>query len=69
MLVQNNKFHSIERFILVRKRLTNTINKIDDALWPKEFLIGKSQLNLYKYFSRLAQHDNHHFDQIRRLFK
>ncbi len=55
----------IDHFVSTRKVLLKAINEISNNHWEAKFSIGKTTLSLYEYFQGLAQHDLHHFEQIR----
>lgn len=55
----------INDFISVRSELLQKIEGIPDTRWNEEITIGQTKLNLYDYFKGLAEHDLHHFNQIK----
>lgn len=55
----------INDFISVRSELLQKIEGIPDLRWKEEITIGQTMLNLYDYFKGLAEHDLHHFNQIK----
>ncbi|UQW95981.1 DinB family protein [Rummeliibacillus sp. G93] len=57
----------ITDFILVRSELLQKIEGIPDIRWKEEITIGQTTLNLYDYFEGLAEHDQHHFNQIKEI--
>jgi len=59
------KEETIEKFIVVRRELINTLNNIEDEKWQQTFYIGNTELTLYRYFSNMVEHDEHHFEQIK----
>ncbi|MET3202690.1 hypothetical protein CN962_27175 [Bacillus cereus] len=61
------KGETINRFIVVRKELINTINDLTDDLWTQDFILGKNKISLYSYFLGLVEHDIHHYRQIQKL--
>jgi hypothetical protein len=56
---------TLNKFILMRKEFYEEILNIPDELWEREFYIGSSKLSLYEYLKGLADHDCHHFEQIK----
>lgn len=62
---KENKQETINRFISTRKALYQAILNIPDDNWEKSFTIGKTKLFLYEYLNGLAEHDHHHFEQIK----
>ncbi|MFJ7954496.1 DinB family protein [Lysinibacillus sp. NPDC096418] len=56
---------TIDKFISSRKELYKAIVEIPNDRWAEKFSIGNTTLSLYEYFRGLAQHDHHHFDQIK----
>jgi uncharacterized damage-inducible protein DinB len=61
------KEETIERFAATRQTLLTALQEMDDALWSKELIIGKSKLTLPTYFQGMVEHDNHHFEQIKEI--
>ncbi len=61
------KEETIEKFAAVRKTLLSALKDMDEELWSKELVIGKSTLSLAVYFQGMAEHDNHHFEQIKKV--
>ncbi|MEI3605061.1 DinB family protein [Pseudogracilibacillus sp. SE30717A] len=57
---------TIGKFISTRKELYKAMNEIPNDQWEEKFTIGKTTLSLHEYFSSFAQHDHHHFDQIKK---
>ncbi|KMN45661.1 DinB family protein [Bacillus sp. LK2] len=57
----------INQFIMVRKKLINTINDLTDELWTQNLILGKNKVSLYSYFLGLIEHDLHHYKQIQRF--
>ncbi|WP_183163905.1 DinB family protein [Alteribacter keqinensis] len=62
---RENQLTTIENFISTRNELYKKINEIPDEYWVKNFTIGETTLSLYEYLKGLAQHDCHHFRQIK----
>lgn len=62
---EQTKQTTIDHFISTRKVLLKTIDEIVINHWEEPFTIGKTTLSLYEYFQGLAQHDLHHFEQIK----
>lgn len=61
------KEETIERFAATRQTLLSALQEIDDKFWSKELNIGKSTLSLAAYFQGMVEHDNHHFEQIKKV--
>ncbi|WP_313805039.1 DinB family protein [Cytobacillus sp.] len=61
------KEETIERFAATRQTLLSALKEIDDELWSKELNISKSTLSLTAYFQGMVEHDNHHFEQIKKV--
>ncbi|MFC0416511.1 DinB family protein [Cytobacillus solani] len=61
------KEETIERFAATRKTLLSALQEMNDDLWSKELIIGKSTLSLAAYFQGMVEHDNHHFEQIKNV--
>ncbi|MED3571286.1 DinB family protein [Cytobacillus praedii] len=61
------KEETIERFAATRQTLLTALHEMDDHLWSKELIIGKSTLSLASYFQGMVEHDNHHFEQIKKV--
>ncbi|MDQ0272910.1 DinB family protein [Cytobacillus purgationiresistens] len=61
---QQSKEITINQFIEVRTALYETMKQIPETRWEEEIHIGKSTLTLSDYFLGLAEHDQHHFNQI-----
>lgn len=53
-------------FLKNRSDLVLKMKEIPDDLWLVEFKIGQFNLNVYKYFKGLMEHDIHHMEQIKR---
>ncbi|WP_066295575.1 DinB family protein [Bacillus sp. FJAT-29937] len=64
---ERSKEETINKFISVREDLIGALKNFEDSLWEQEFTIGDSKLSLYSYFSGMAKHDIHHFEQIERI--
>lgn len=62
---KENKQETINKFISIRKELYEAIIKIPDNCWEKKISIGKTEIILYEYLNGLAEHDCHHFEQIK----
>lgn len=62
-----SKAATIEKFLAERNQLLQAIKDTSEQDWQKELTIGTSTLTLYEYFKGLAQHDEHHFDQIKNV--
>lgn len=58
---------TIDKFISTRKELYKAIIEIPNDCWTEKISIGKTTLSMYEYFRGLAQHDHHHFDQIKNI--
>ncbi|MCA1031287.1 DinB family protein [Bacillus timonensis] len=58
---------TLVQFVSVREALYREMLKIEDEDWERKFLIGSTELTLADYFSGLAQHDLHHFEQINKM--
>ncbi len=58
------KEETIERFIEIRRKLITELTVLEDEKWRQTFYIGKTELSLYRYFSNMLEHDDHHFAQI-----
>jgi len=54
----------IERFIMTRKKLLETILEIEEADWEKNVLIAGKSMTIYEYFLTLAAYDEKCFKQI-----
>ena len=54
---------TIRQFIQGRQMIIHALLEIDERLWEKEFVIG----SISQYLKGLAQHDQHHFDQIQNV--
>ncbi|TCJ06482.1 DinB family protein [Cytobacillus praedii] len=61
------KEETIDRFAATRQTLLTALDEMDDHLWSKELIIGKSTLSLAAYFQGMVEHDNHHFEQIKKV--
>jgi hypothetical protein len=62
---KESKQDTLDKFVLTRKKLYEEILNIPDELWDRPFYIGTSKLSLYGYLQGLAEHDCHHFEQIK----
>ena len=60
---------TIDHFVSTRTALLNAIEEIPTDHWEVTFSIGTKELSLYEYFSELAQHDLHHFEQIKNILR
>lgn len=60
------KSDTLKRFITVRKKLICSLKELPSEIWGKNQVIGKGSLSIYAYFSGLAEHDWHHYRQIRK---
>lgn len=60
-----NQRTTIDKFISTRIELSRIIIDIPDERWDEKITIGKTTLTLYEYLLGLAQHDCHHFSQIK----
>ncbi|MBM0066818.1 DinB family protein [Alkalicoccobacillus gibsonii] len=56
---------TINTFVLTRRELYKAIHNIPDEMWTKTFSIGNTTVSMYEYFTGLAKHDHHHFNQIK----
>ncbi|EZH66656.1 hypothetical protein DH09_12120 [Bacillaceae bacterium JMAK1] len=63
------KSATIRQFVSVRSNLLNAIHEISNSRWKEELLIGQTRLQLYDYFNGLAEHDLHHFAQVKRVLQ
>lgn len=61
---KNSQTQTINAFVHGRRELINAISSISSDMWSKEIVIGTSKLILSDYFTGLAKHDLHHFNQI-----
>ncbi|MBA4495330.1 DinB family protein [Paenactinomyces guangxiensis] len=66
---EQNKRVTIDNFVSTRKALYKAIDEIPNDRWEVKFSIGKTTLSLYEYFKGLAQHDLHHFEQIKNTIR
>ncbi|KZN99716.1 DinB family protein [Pseudobacillus badius] len=62
---QQQQQETISRFVSVRKALYQAIDELPDDRWEVNYTIGTASLSLYEYFKGLAEHDLHHFEQIK----
>lgn len=60
-----SKQETINKFIAKRKELYEAIQDVPDNCWEKKFSLGKTEISLYDYLNGLAEHDHHHFKQIK----
>lgn len=61
-----NKQGTIQQFVFKRQELHKAVYNIPDDRWELPITIGQKSLTLHAYFSGLAEHDCHHFKQIRK---
>ncbi|GAA4705603.1 DinB family protein [Brevibacillus fulvus] len=64
---KRTKEDTISEFVAGRRKLITAIEQLEDELWTQTFRIGQTELSLFSYFSSLAEHDEHHFGQIRQI--
>lgn len=60
------KEQTIQEFLLTRKKLVDELSAVPEAKWTEPFTIGTNTTTLESYFTGLVEHDEHHFEQIRR---
>lgn len=58
---------TLRRFLSTRRQLLEEIEQIEEHYWEKEITIGTTTIRLSDYFTDLAQHDDHHADQIKAI--
>lgn len=63
----SSKEDIIEKFIMVRLKLQEAITDLNDELWNNEIEIGSTKISLFDYLQGFAQHDEHHFHQIKKV--
>ncbi|MGN8646244.1 DinB family protein [Gracilibacillus sp. HCP3S3_G5_1] len=66
---EQNKRVTIDNFVSTRIALYKAIDEIPTEHWEVKILMGKTTLSLYEYFKGLAQHDLHHFEQIKNTIR
>ncbi|WP_052400906.1 DinB family protein [Oceanobacillus jeddahense] len=59
----------IDKFILGRSNLLKAIDIIPEHHWKNELTIGQTRLSLLDYLGGLAEHDFHHFEQVKDVLK
>lgn len=60
------KDETIQKFLHTRKTLVNELSAVPEIKWKEPFTIGNHETNLEEYFTGLVEHDEHHFNQVRR---
>jgi DinB superfamily len=62
---KETKQETIHKFISIRKEIYEQLLDVPDDCWEKKILIGKSEMYFHDYLKGLADHDRHHFEQIK----
>ncbi len=68
LISRNEDLHTtIQKFIATRTALYRLLNDAPDQKWEKTCFIGSHKFSFYEYFKGLAEHDPHHFSQIKKV--